>query len=163
MLTESSISEAIVATSQSATLPLSPQGGIISHAFNDDSSNDLFSLSDDNSSIVSSVSATSNTFNIPDHWRPSIMECINAQAESEACKLLTPTIRNEIVRDLMSQMYVLWPKPSRANCSLVAKKLVHKYPFMKDKGEGITGYVSIPSCVLVVSNMFYRVPGRRNL
>lgn len=67
MLTESSISEAIVATSQSATLPLSPQGGIISHAFNDDSSNDLFSLSDDNSSIVSSVSATSNTFNIPDH------------------------------------------------------------------------------------------------
>lgn len=132
MLTESSISEAIVATSQSATLPLSPQGGIISHAFNDDSSNDLFSLSDDNSSIVSSVSATSNTFNIP-------------------------------VRDLMSQMYVLWPKPSRANCSLVAKKLVHKYPFMKDKGEGITGYVSIPSCVLVVSNMFYRVPGRRNL
>lgn len=34
------------------------------------------------------------------------------------------------------------PKPTKAFLTEVAKKLVQKYAFMKDHGEGVTGYVS---------------------
>ena len=71
------------------------------------------------------------------------MERINAPSESDSRKLLTPSVRNEIVHDLVSQMYSVWPQPTRSNCTQVAKKLVRSYSFMRDEGEGITGYVRL--------------------
>lgn len=102
------------------------------------------SNSEDNSSVTSSASNSATpirTFKIPDIWRPSVMECIFAESEAESRKLLIPTIRNEMVRDLVTQMYAVWQNPSRQNCTEVAKKLVKKYPFMKDEGASVSGYV----------------------
>ena len=53
---------------------------------------------------------------------------------------LTPDIRNEIVRDLVTHMYGFAQKPSNHLCKFVAQSLILKYMFMRDsKG---TGYVS---------------------
>lgn len=90
----------------------------------------------------SSVASSSSSFHIPGTWRPSIMEYINSSSESEARRLLTPAIRSQIVRDLVTQMYTMWTNPKSAESTLVARKLVAKYPFMKDKGQGVSGYVS---------------------
>lgn len=46
-----------------------------------------------------------------------------------------------MVRDLVTQMYAVSQNPSRQNCTEVAKKLVKKYPFMKDEGASVSGYV----------------------
>ena len=69
------------------------------------------------------------------------MACIKAAPEEQK-RMLTPSIRNEIVRDLVTQMYAIRQKPDRALCTLVAKSLAKKYPFMKDVGENVSGYVS---------------------
>ncbi|XP_019858453.1 PREDICTED: uncharacterized protein LOC109586683 [Amphimedon queenslandica] len=97
--------------------------------------------SDECSSSISSLHVSSKFF-IPDTWRPSIMECINAPSETEARRLLTPKIRSEIVRDLVTQMYTVWPNPKSAESTVVARKLVSKYVFMKDKGQAVSGYGS---------------------
>lgn len=55
---------------------------------------------------------------------------------------MTPLVRNEIVRVLATQMFCINPKPHKEFCTLVAKKLVAKYSFMKDTGERVSGYVS---------------------
>ena len=74
-----------------------------------------------------------SNFTIPSRWRPSIMKAIEE-------KKLTPDVRNEIVRDLVTHMYGCMEKPSSANCKFVAQRLILKYPFMRDtKG---TGFVS---------------------
>ena len=53
---------------------------------------------------------------------------------------LTPEIRNEIVRDLVTHMYGYMEKPTSGFCKFVAQRLTHQYPFMRDsKG---TGFVS---------------------
>ena len=70
------------------------------------------------------------------------MGCIRAGSTEDQKKMLTPSIRNEIVRDLVSQMYAVKLKPDRAFCTLVAKSLVKKYQFLKDTGENVSGYVS---------------------
>uniref|UniRef100_A0A1X7UXC7 Uncharacterized protein n=1 Tax=Amphimedon queenslandica TaxID=400682 RepID=A0A1X7UXC7_AMPQE len=62
--------------------------------------------SDECSSSISSLHVSSK-FCIPDTWRPSIMECINAPSETEARRLLTPKIRSEIVRDLVTNVHSL--------------------------------------------------------
>lgn len=67
------------------------------------------------------------------------MACITAKSVEDQ-KMLS--IWNEIVCDLVTQMYAFKPKPDRGFCSTVAKELVKKYPFMKDSGMSITGYVS---------------------
>lgn len=74
------------------------------------------------------------------------MSCIRATDEEEQKKMLTPSIRNEIVRDLVTQMYTVKPKPDRAFCTLVAKSLMQKYTFMKDTGPNVCGYVSYTLC-----------------
>ena len=66
------------------------------------------SNSEDNSSVTSSASNSAtpiHTFKIPDIWRPLVMECIFAESEAESRKLLIPTIRNEMVCDLVTQMW----------------------------------------------------------
>lgn len=85
----------------------------------------------------------SKGFKIPDMWRPSIMSILNDYSDGDKAKKLSREIRCEIVRDLVTQMYACTDKPNKAFCSDVAKKLVSKYPFMQDKGEGVSGYVSI--------------------
>lgn len=39
-------------------------------------------------------------------------------------------------------MFCYDPKPKKEFCTLVAKKLVKKYQFMKDTGEKVSGYGS---------------------
>lgn len=52
-------------------------------------------------------------------------------------EVLTPEIRNEIVRDLVTHMYGYMEKPTSDFCKFVAQRLIHHYPFMKDsKGTG---------------------------
>lgn len=98
-----------------------------------------------NRSLVSTVSVASSasvptsqslvrSFIIPTKWRPSIMSSINE-------KQLTPDIRNEIVRDLVTHMYGYMEKPDVNFCKFVAQRLILQYTYMRDsKG---TGFVSI--------------------
>ena len=51
-------------------------------------------------------------------------------------------MRNEIVRTLATQMFCYDPKPRKDFCMEVAKMLVRKYPFMRDMGERVSGYVT---------------------
>lgn len=67
------------------------------------------------------------------------MNCITRETEER--QALLPKIRNEIVRDLVSQMFFT-SKPQKEFCAQVAKLLVKKYPFMRDVGQKVTGYVS---------------------
>ena len=81
-------------------------------------------------------------FKIPDMWRPSIMAVLNDFSDEDKAKKLSGILRSEITRDLVTQMYACVEKIDKPFCTDVAKKLVLKYPFMSDKGEGVTGYVS---------------------
>ena len=107
---------------------------------------ELFSASteSDDSSVTHK---SSKKFIVPEKWRPSIMLCIQERSEPEARRILSPSVRNEIVRDLVTQMYTVWDSPKTTESTLVAKMLVNKYPFMKDQGEGITGFVSFNNCL----------------
>ena len=71
------------------------------------------------------------------------MDCINATPEEEQRKLLTPEVRNSLVRDLVTTMYAFVPMPKKQLCTQAAKMLVKKYPFMKDHGRSVSGYVSL--------------------
>lgn len=98
--------------------------------------------SDDAVSVGSSSSTVRPDFNIPDIWRPSIMASVNARSEEDKKLGLTAAVRNEIVRDLVTQMYAYNAKPDRAFCTKVAKLLIKKYSYMKDVGTNVSGYVS---------------------
>ena len=71
------------------------------------------------------------------------MYAIEAADENEQRKRLTPDVRNAIVRDLVSTMYAHMSQPNKDFCTRVAIQLVQKYPFTKDVGSNVTGYVSI--------------------
>ena len=83
-------------------------------------------------------------FEIPDMWRPSMMDCIQEQ-------WLTPEARNKIVRDLITHIYGFIEKPTGQFCKEVAKMLVEKYPFMADSG-------STPSDLKCVSDLARSIP-----
>ena len=100
------------------------------------------SESDDSVSVASSASAMNRKFKIPDTWRPSIMHCIEQPTNEEKLKCLTPQIRNEIVRDVVAQMFAFEPKPKKCFVTQVAQQLIKKYPFLKDVGQCVSGYVS---------------------
>ena len=70
------------------------------------------------------------------------MASINATTEEEKKVCLTTAVQNELVGDLVTQMYAHNAKPDRAFCTLVAKSLVKKYPYMKNVGTNVSGYVS---------------------
>ena len=101
------------------------------------------SVSDDNVSLSSATSLnkkmSTTAFQIPDTWRPSIMQCLRKETDEERRLELDTSRRNEVVRDLVTQMFAIDPKPFAA---LVAKKIVRKYPFMRDIGDKVSGYVS---------------------
>ena len=52
--------------------------------------------------------------------------------------MLVPAIQNEIVRNLVRQMYSYYTKPDKAVVTDVAKKLVQKNPFMRDDGPKVS-------------------------
>lgn len=70
---------------------------------------------------------------IPDHWRPEVESCI-------AAKYLSDNARAEIKRTLVSQLFAKSSRPNRSDCDQIARKLILKYPFMKDNLGN--GYVS---------------------
>ncbi len=55
----------------------------------------------------------------------------------------------EITRDLVTQMFYV-----SSNSTVVAKKLVRKYPFMKDVGNKVSGFVSFK---LIMHNYTERI------
>lgn len=71
---------------------------------------------------------------IPGHWRPEVEDCIRKQGLSDSA-------RSEIIRVLVTQLFVHSRKPSRVECEQHARKLILKYPFMKD--DMGNGYVSL--------------------
>lgn len=71
------------------------------------------------------------------------MDCIQKDTEQEQRQTLIPTIRNEIVRDLVAQMFSYNSNPQKEFCANVAQMLVRKYEFMADKGHKVSGYVSL--------------------
>ncbi len=79
------------------------------------------------------------------------MACIQAPTLEEQKRKLVPSVRSEIVRDLVTQMYAFCPRPDKDFIERVAKKLVQRYPFMKDQGKHVTGYVSMTSYLSLCS------------
>lgn len=43
----------------------------------------------------------------------------------------------------MKEIIADWQKPNKEAVTEVAKKLVRKYPFMKDERKGVSGYVTL--------------------
>ena len=81
-----------------------------------------------------SASCLSGSIVFPDHWRPEVESCI-------ASKTLTDNARQEIKRTLVSQLFARSSRPDRSDCDQIARKLILKYPFMKD--DLGNGYVSL--------------------
>ena len=76
---------------------------------------------------------------------------------------LTPDMRNEVVRDLVTYMYGCMEKPSSATCKFVAQRLILKNPFMRDtKGTGFVseGFFTVHQSVLV-KYLFLRAHRRK--
>ena len=119
-------------------------------------------VSDDDISLTS-ASGLDKGFTIPSSWPPAIMQCIKMESEDERRRALVPSIRNEIVRVLASNMFCHNPNPNKEFCLKVAKMLVKKYKFMKDIGDNVFGYVSILiywhinhlTCVIYLLLFFY--------
>ena len=70
------------------------------------------------------------------------MECFNQSSNDERRKMLTPELRNEISRALVTHMFSYNANPRKELCSKAAKMLVKKYVFLKDVGEHSSGFVS---------------------
>ena len=93
-------------------------------------------LSHEERSLVSSLSSqsTSTEIIIPSQWQEDTQACIDA-------KVLSPESRSDISRTLMTLLTAKeGPNPGKAKIEAVARKLILKYPFMKD--DMGSGYVS---------------------
>ena len=77
------------------------------------------------------------------------MTCIRGQTLEEQKRMLVPAIQNEIIQDLVTQMYSYYTKPNKDAVTEVAKKLVQKYPFMRDDGPQVSGYVRENVCLSI--------------
>ena len=82
------------------------------------------------SSIPSSAATLEDKkkFAIPQKWKPSISAAISK-------KRLTPDVRNEIVRDLVTHVYGCVGRPSASFVTKIADMLVDRYPFMADSSD----------------------------
>ncbi len=91
---------------------------------------------DSNPSTPKSSMSQSNQchqFEIPEHWRPEVEECIYNQS-------LEDSARCEIVRTLVNLLFSNFGKPTRNQCGSLARQLIIKHPFTKD--DMGNGYVS---------------------
>lgn len=80
-----------------------------------------------------SKSNRSRLFEIPEHWRPEVEQCIRNESLEESA-------RCEIVRTLVSLLFSRFAKPTREQCGSLARQLILKHTFMKD--DMGNGYVS---------------------
>lgn len=60
------------------------------------------------------------------------MAFIQAPTLEEQKRKLVPSIRNEVVRSLVTHMYAFWPRPNKDVIERVTK-LVQRYLFTKDQ------------------------------
>lgn len=91
---------------------------------------------------------------VPDHWMPEVEECIRSHC-------LTDSARSEIIRVLVTQLFAHSRKPSRVDCEQQARKLILKYPFMKDDmGIGYVSYFFIHSIHLIICIINSAIVGR---
>ena len=100
-------------------------------------------ISDDDISLTSASSFNLKDFTIPSCWPPRIMDCMKLATDRDRKRALTPSVRNEIVRVLASNMFCHNPNPNKDFCSKVVKMLVKKYKFLCDVGDNVSGFVSI--------------------
>ena len=86
---------------------------------------------------------------LPDQWRPHVEDCI-------AMKKLDDSARNEIVRSTVQVLFTKYKKPSRTSCDDFARKLILKYPFMKDDlGNGYVSYVVHVMYMYILHHEYY--------
>ena len=71
---------------------------------------------------------------IPNHWRPEVEICLREMSISDSA-------RNMMIRTLVNLLFSRDTKPTRSSCEVLARKLVLKYPFLKD--DMGNGYVSV--------------------
>ena len=130
-------------------VPVSPPGSVVSGISVNEDMGSAASTSSVEPRSVSPLPGPSGMkkFVLPDSWRPSIMHAIKASTEAEKRKRLSPDVRNEIVRDVVSTMYAYRSQPNKEFCTHVAKQLVEKYSFMRDAGTNVTGHVSFCTCM----------------
>lgn len=112
--------------------------------------------SDDAISMASSASTAK--FALPKFWPPAIQACIDMPSDEDRGRAMGPLIRNEVVRVLATQMFCYTMKPSKVFCTEVSKMLVKKYPFMKDKGERVSGYVSHLTNTVPCNMKYLQIP-----
>lgn len=94
-----------------------------------------FSSTSESSTCSTHTSMSSSPIDIPTHWRPDTIKCINEKSLSTEC-------RNDIVRTLVSMLISkVGPKPTKSHCEQAARKLILKHPFMKDDmGDGYVSF-----------------------
>lgn len=91
------------------------------------------SLDDAGSSSSNAQALLRDPEEIPTRWFPEVDDCILQCSLSDSA-------RCEIVRVLVNQLFARMREPKRVNCEHHARKLILKYPFMKD--DMGNGYVS---------------------
>ena len=96
------------------------------------------------SSLFTMTSASLND-EIPDHWLPEVEQCIED-------KQLTDSARNEMVRSLVNVLFSRFSKPTRSKCEDLTRKLILKYPFVKD--DLGNGYVSVGCDCYVKASLY---------
>ena len=85
-------------------------------------------------SSASSTPSRSDKVEIPEHWREETQDCIEGVMDDSS--------RSDIVRTLVTLLVARHgPRPGRYRCEEVARRLILKYPFMKD--DLGSGYVSV--------------------
>ena len=77
-------------------------------------------------SSISGRSSASNEFLVPEQWKEDTRACIDA-------KVMSKESRGDISRTLVTLMTAKYgSNPGRTRCEEIARKLILKYPFMKD-------------------------------
>ena len=84
-------------------------------------------------------------FAFPKAHRESIMICLSK-------KQMPPDVRNAFVRELIVHMYSYGGRPSRIFCSFVARRIILKYPFLRDAAGN--GFVSV-MILYLLNTSFY--------
>ena len=71
---------------------------------------------------------------IPDRWRPEVQQMVDD-------KTVHDSGRSAICRVLVDLLFTRATKPTRFQCEAMARRLILKYPFLRDTAG--VGYVSL--------------------
>ena len=86
------------------------------------------------SSTAPSEISVDGTISLPTYWRPDVEFCLQE-------KCLTDSARNDMVRTFANLLIMKYGKPSIRQCEELARRVILKYPFLKD--DIGNGYVSL--------------------